>query len=200
MEFRFAAKSFGDKQVLQQISLSLPEGQVTALTGPSGIGKTTLLRMIAGLEADDSGFTQTSAKIGMVFQEPRLLPWLTVTENIELVGPENGWLTKLGLEEASNLHPRQLSLGMARRVAIARALAIKPQLLILDEPFASLDGETAAQVKNLLKAVFQKHPTTVLMVTHQIADVQDLAHHVMTLKGEAAGVMPAQLSWLDKSS
>ena len=120
MEFSFASKSFGNRKILSPIRLSVPKGAVTALMGPSGSGKTTVLRLIAGLERDDVGTKPNTPKIGIVFQEPRLLPWKTVLENIELAGPENGLLETLGLEGTAHLFPRHLSLGMARRVAIAR--------------------------------------------------------------------------------
>jgi ABC-type nitrate/sulfonate/bicarbonate transport system ATPase subunit len=189
MRFSFAAKSFGEKQILQPVSISLEDSKVTALLGPSGVGKTTLLRLVAGLDADDSGKRQSAHRIGFLFQEPRLIPWLTVRENIELVAAQDGWLTRIGLAGTENLYPRQLSLGMARRVALARALAFKPDLLVLDEPFASLDGETAMQVKDLLRKTFRDAPVTTLLVTHDEKDLSDLATQAFRLQGR-----PAQLN------
>ena len=139
MKFSLGSKSFDATRVLETITLELPPRTITLLSGPSGVGKSTLLRLIAGLEHDDSGIIQNPGKISMMFQEPRLLPWKTVIENIEIAGPENGWIDALGLGDARHAYPHQLSLGMARRAAFARAVVSEPELLILDEPFASLD-------------------------------------------------------------
>lgn len=191
MEFRFASKSYGDRKVLQATHFELDEGEVTALLGPSGIGKTTLLRMIAGLEPDDSGATCRTPGIGMVFQEPRLLPWLTVLENVELVGPESGWLDQMGIGDARHLYPRQLSLGMARRVAIVRALAVNPELLVLDEPFASLDAATAHSVKEGLVHLFRQRRITTLLVTHH-SEETSLAAKRLVLSGKPAKLETGQ--------
>jgi ABC-type nitrate/sulfonate/bicarbonate transport system ATPase subunit len=173
MQFRFAAKSFGQTQVLRACEFELRENSVTALLGPSGVGKTTLLRLVCGLETDDAGFQNDAGRVGVVFQEPRLMPWLTVQQNIELVAPEDGWLARLGLFGVDQLYPRQLSLGMARRVALARAMAFKPSLLVLDEPFVSLDNETAQQV-------------TTLVVTHDFNDAVYFQADKLELQGQPA--------------
>ncbi len=188
MKFSFAAKSFGNRQILQPMELDLADGKVTALLGPSGIGKTTLLRMIAGLEHDDGGTTGDDTRIGMVFQEPRLLPWATVWENVELVGPEGGLLARMGLADAAKLYPRQLSLGMARRVSLARALASAPDLLILDEPFASLDTATALEIKSTLESMFAARRVTALLVTHDEVEARALAPSLLRLAGNPAAL------------
>lgn len=141
--------------------LGVIEGRVCAgdricLLGPSGVGKTTLLNAIAGLEPRLSPGVQQRAglRIGYLFQEHRLLPWRTVRQNLALVGASPAdierLLAEVGLSGAADSLPDQLSLGMARRAALARCLAIKPDLLLLDEPFASLDAERAAELRDLI--------------------------------------------------
>ncbi len=186
MKFEISSKSFDGHKVLGPISLELRGGEITALLGPSGIGKSTLLRLIAGLDQDDAGKVQQALKIGFVFQEPRLLPWKTALQNVELAGAENGLLGALGVEQAASLYPRQLSLGMARRVSIARALAAKPQLLILDEPFASLDEESASISRKVISKVAQDADIATLLVTHDKGEAKALAQRVLTLRGSPA--------------
>ena len=126
---------------------------MVVICGPSGSGKTTVLRLIAGLDRDDNGTPPPDVKIGMVFQEPRLLPWKTIRENVELVGEDHGLLNAFGLQSVAHLFPSQISLGMARRVALARALAFKPTLLLLDEPFASLDEDLADLMRDQIRTL-----------------------------------------------
>jgi predicted ABC-type transport system involved in lysophospholipase L1 biosynthesis ATPase subunit len=141
----FRAASGGKLQVLGELAFSLGSGQVAALVGPSGCGKTTLLRIVAGLDLDFEGDVALPAhgRLGMVFQEPRLLPWRTVEQNVRLAAPEATGLgtlfQTLGLGAHRDHYPGELSLGLARRVALARAFAVEPDLLLLDEPFVSLD-------------------------------------------------------------
>src|SRR6202012_2757992 len=146
-------------EVIRGLALRLRSGSFGALMGPSGCGKTTLLRIAAGLDSDFAGkrCVPQSQRLGIVFQEPRLLPWRTVEENIRLVVPSAGAPTDLGplvstLGLASHMshYPGELSLGLARRVAIARAFAMRPTLLLLDEPFVSLDEATAIRLRGAL--------------------------------------------------
>ena len=152
----FAAASGGKLHVLDGLALSLGNGEVGALVGPSGCGKTTLLRIIAGLDRDYEGSIALPdhGRLGVVFQEPRLLPWRTLEQNVRLAAPEADDATlaalfrTLGLDAHRNLFPGELSLGLARRAALARAFAVEPDLLLLDEPFVSLDdvaGSAAAR-------------------------------------------------------
>ena len=186
MKFSISSKSFHGKSVLGPIALDIEPGTITALMGPSGSGKTTLLRIVAGLDRDDHNTRQPRVKIGMMFQEPHLLPWKTVAENIALAGQENGLLCNLGLKDAGQLYPRQVSLGMARRVAFARALASKPDLLILDEPFASLDAEWINMLREFIMTECREHKIPVLITTHQKADALAMNATILTLEGSPA--------------
>ena len=146
MHIRVDTKSFGTDVLFQGFDLQVPDGQFVAIAGASGCGKTTLLRMIAGLEAADGLVCQRPPAVGFVFQEPRLLPWRSVADNLALAASAAGQpasscvavLAAVGLPDAGNLFPGALSLGMKRRVELARALLVRPKWLILDEPFVSL--------------------------------------------------------------
>jgi NitT/TauT family transport system ATP-binding protein len=185
-------KAFGPVAVLRDLSLRLPHGQVTALLGPSGCGKTTITRLIAGLDKAFEGRLTPdpdSMLIGMVFQEPRLLPWRTVEENVRLALPKGaradiaGLLSAFGLGEKQQARPDALSLGLARRVAIVRALAISPDLLILDEPFVSLDQNTATAIRELLFRQVLDGGITTLLVTHDRREALAWADRLVILGG-----------------
>lgn len=181
------------QQTIADFSLSVPGNQFVCLVGPSGCGKTTLLNMIAGLDTafDGSIVTDDShrpPKIGYVFQNPRLLPWRTVRQNIELVfdGPPptaliDSLLTEMQLLDAQHQYPQRLSLGMQRRVAIIRAFAVNPDILLLDEPFVSLDAANARQVRASLYALWQHRPHTVLFVSHDLREAIALADRLIFL-------------------
>src|SRR5262245_2035810 len=163
---------------------------MTVLMGPSGCGKTTLLRIVAGLDdryAGDVGIPPDT-RIGLMFQEPRLLPWRTVRQNVELVaapgfGPEDleRLAPNVGIADMLPRHPPELSLGLARRVAFARAFATKPDLLLLDEPFVSLDERTADRLRRLLLEVWSARPTTAILVTHNAREAIMLADQLVLL-------------------
>ncbi|GAB4257976.1 MAG: ATP-binding cassette domain-containing protein [Methylomicrobium sp.] len=175
------------------LRLSLPSNEFVCLVGPSGCGKTTLLNIIAGLDTDYRGeitvdHRHRAPKIGYVFQEPRLLPWQTVRENITLALPEDhdpkvvdALLETMQLTSARHVYPERLSLGMSRRVAIIRAFAVDPDILLLDEPFVSLDAPTARQVRQLLTMLWQQRPHTVLFVTHDLREAIALADRLIFL-------------------
>lgn len=195
LDIHIRAKRFGGAVVLRDLHLQLADGEVVAITGRSGVGKTTLLNIIAGLDSAFEGKVlpdPADGRVGYVFQEPRLLPWRTVSENLCLacgITPEAAqqWLADVGLAGEGAKVPGQLSLGMQRRVAVARALAIRPDVLLLDEPFASLDVETATEMRALLQRLLAAHPTTTLLVTHDAAEAAELAHRNILLdRGEVS--------------
>lgn len=183
--------------VLGEIAFSLAHGEVAALVGPSGCGKTTLLRIVVGLDRDFDGSVALPAhgRLGMVFQEPRLLPWRTVEENVRLVAPHVSeaaltvLFTTLGLAEHRRHYPGELSLGLARRVALARAFAIEPDLLVLDEPFVSLDAALVERLRGELIELVSRRPTTTLLVTHSIDEAVGLADRVILLSASPARVL-----------
>jgi NitT/TauT family transport system ATP-binding protein len=191
LTLRIEAKSHGGVPVLGRIALALREGETVALTGPSGCGKTTLLRIAAGLDRDFLGTCARQGRLAVVFQEPRLLPWRSVRDNVLLAQaePDPGFadalLETLDLAACAGAFPPALSLGMARRVAIVRALATRPEVLLLDEPFASLDSAMARRVQALLRASGR---VATLLVTHDAGDAEALAHRVVTLGGRPARI------------
>ena len=185
-------------RAIDEVSFSLPADSFTCIVGPSGCGKTTVLRMILGLDTHYQGAVELPRQgpVSAVFQEPRLLPWRTVEQNIRLVLPESRQQESLeelfdvlGLSEMRNLYPNQLSLGLARRASLARAFVLKPQLLILDEPFVSLDESTAERLRQLLLTLWKSRPTTVLMVTHDIGEAAALADTVLVFSKRPASII-----------
>ncbi|HET7849070.1 MAG TPA: ATP-binding cassette domain-containing protein [Pseudolabrys sp.] len=195
----FAAASGGRLEVLHDIAFALERGEVAAFVGPSGCGKTTMLRIIAGLDEDFEGEVQrrNSGALGMVFQEPRLLPWRTVEQNVRLVAPEltdetlASLLSELELDAHRKHFPGELSLGLARRVSLARALAVKPDLLLLDEPFVSLDQALAARLRNQLSGLMRTRALTTLLVSHDLEEVARLADRVFLLSPRPARIIVA---------
>ena len=179
------------KLVIENLSLEVPPRGFMALFGPSGCGKSTLLNLVAGLDPDFAGEVTLPGptRIGYVFQEPRLLPWLTVEDNLKLVLADEAeseakialWLAEMGLADVRMVFPTRLSLGMARRVALARAFIIEPTLLLMDEPFVSLDEPTAERLRRLLLDTLRAHPATVLFVTHNLREALTLADRIALL-------------------
>ncbi|MGD7034735.1 ABC transporter ATP-binding protein [Methylotuvimicrobium buryatense] len=180
-------------RAIADLKLELPSNEFICLVGPSGCGKTTLLNILAGLDRDYRGeitveHRHKTPKIGYVFQNPRLLPWKTVRENITLALPTDhdpktvdALLDTMQLTDAQQVYPERLSLGMSRRVSIIRAFAIDPDVLLMDEPFVSLDAPTARQVRELLIRLWQQRPHTVLFVTHDLREAIALADRLVFL-------------------
>jgi len=191
-EKSFIRPDGGSRIVLRDVAFRLELSEFVAIVGPSGAGKTTLLNIIAGLDQRFTGSVQlggrplAAAPIGFVFQEPRLLPWRTVFENIALVLPHGAdqsvitrLLAELGLADVGATYPSRLSLGMARRVALARALVVEPELMLLDEPFVSLDDATARRLRALLLRLWRKMPCGILLVTHDLREAVELADRIL---------------------
>jgi NitT/TauT family transport system ATP-binding protein len=185
---------------ISDLVIDVEPESLTVLMGPSGCGKTTLLRIIAGLDDRFVGEIEvpTDTRIGLMFQEPRLLPWRTVRENIELVVPPSFTDSDLeqltatvGIADMLPRYPHELSLGLARRVALARAFATRPDLLLLDEPFVSLDERTADRLRRLLLEVWQARPTTAIMVTHNPREAIMLADYLVLLAPRPTHVVAA---------
>jgi len=189
--------SGGSFQVLDEIKFKLSKREVAALVGPSGCGKTTLLRIIAGLDRNFQGKVIFPARItlGMVFQEPRLLAWRTVEQNVRLVAPQANeielaaLLQKLELAAHRNHYPGELSLGLARRVALARAFVVNPSLLLLDEPFVSLDDELAWRLREELSELVNRRSLTTLLVTHNLDEAIALADRIFFLSPSPARIL-----------
>lgn len=188
------------RDILRDVAFTLRQGEVCALLGPSGCGKTTLMRIVARLDTAFEGrlVLPSRNKTGMVFQEPRLLPWRSVAQNLRLVGTSSeGELTEivaaLHLSKHLDHFPGELSLGLARRVAIARAFAVKPDLLLLDEPFVSLDAALAARLREELLTLVLTRKTTTLIVTHDVGEAIAIADRIIVLS-PAPGRLIADLT------
>ena len=226
-------KQYANSQntVLAQLDFSVESGEFVAIIGPSGCGKTTLLNMISGLEPysdqsisycnsikDDTSENNSktletrnslesdndSHRLGYIFQQPRLMPWLTVRENIELVLEPGQYcqiddlLAQVGLANKGAYFPNQLSGGMQRRVSIARAFAINPQLLLLDEPFNSLDAPTACRLRQLLIDLCKQRKTTVVFVTHDLQEAIYLADRIIFLSDSPCTIIHQSIIDLPK--
>ena len=200
----FSATLGGTRCVIADLAFRLGYGELGALIGPSGCGKTTLLRIIAGLDRDYAGTVQLPrhGKLGMMFQEPRLLPWRTVEENVQLAAPDATLDALAALFDIAGLtthrrhYPGELSFGLARRVALARAFAVEPDLLLLDEPFGSLDSTLAAQLGQALVELVVRNPVTTLLVTHDIDEAIGLADRLFLLSASPCrviGDMPIEI-------
>jgi NitT/TauT family transport system ATP-binding protein len=203
----------GEMIVLKDIAFHVQPGSFVVITGPSGSGKSTMLNIIAGLDQAYEGDIDLGGgdkRLAYVFQSPRLLPWRTVYENIALVLPAGDrrrgnipdLLKRVGLSDAASAYPEMISLGMQRRVALARAFVLEPEVLLMDEPFVSLDDPTAQDLRELLVELWSSRPTTVLFVTHDRAEAVMLSTRILRLSGAPASIVgdiPVSLSVADRT-
>ncbi len=182
--------SYEKKPVLQKLSLTLATGELLCVMGPSGCGKSTLLHLIAGLKKPSSGSLRCEAKqIAYVFQEPRLFPWLTVAENIGAILPKRADIDRLidesleavGLTDAKELYPDELSGGMRSRASLARALAYGGDLFLLDEPFAALHEELCLELAEKLRSELKKRRASAILVTHRRADAEVFEDRILEI-------------------
>jgi NitT/TauT family transport system ATP-binding protein len=190
---------FGDVHVLDRVSLSVASGEFVALVGPSGCGKTTLLNLCSGWLQPTSGTVHRPDRVRMVFQQDGLFPWLTVGENVRLglrhLADESArsrhaleLLALVGLAAFERHYPHQLSGGMRQRAELARALAGGTDLLLMDEPFSSLDYLTRLKLRAELARLLREQPRTVVLVTHDIEEAAQLADRVMVLSDRPARI------------
>jgi sulfonate transport system ATP-binding protein len=201
--FPGASKGAAARRVLRDVSLELEPGEIVALIGASGSGKSTLLRQVSGLDVPDEGTVEIGGTVvtgidqrcAVAFQEPRLLPWRSISRNVEVglprgTGREAGrarvaeLLELVQLADAAQLRPRQVSGGMAQRASLARALARGPGVLLLDEPFGALDALTRLTMQDLLLDIHAVEPATILFVTHDVEEALYLADRVVLLGTE----------------
>ncbi|WP_313773787.1 ABC transporter ATP-binding protein [Enterobacter huaxiensis] len=201
VSFQHVRKTWQQVTALQNFSLDIAAGELVVLVGSSGCGKSTLLRMLVGLEETTQGEIRISGKLvtgvgkerGIVFQEPRLFPWLSVIDNVMLGLADEKlsraakrqrareMLARVQLTEFESALPAQLSGGMAQRVAIARGLVARPQILMLDEPFGALDALTRHTLQQALLQIHRSEGTTTLLVTHDVEEAVALADRVVVL-------------------
>ncbi|HEU4840502.1 MAG TPA: ABC transporter ATP-binding protein [Ilumatobacteraceae bacterium] len=217
IELAGVAKTFGPVEALSPVDLTISAGEVVTLLGPSGSGKTTLLRIVGGLAEPSAGTVtiggsspheaRAAKRIGFVPQSPALLPWRSVGANARLLlevnrsrrtsGPDpDELLAEVGLSDFTDAYPHELSGGMQQRVALVRAMALGAPLLLMDEPFAALDEITRADMRHLLARLCERVATTVLFVTHSIAESVFLSDRVVVLSarpGRVVGIEPIEL-------
>ncbi len=196
LDIKVRRKAFGGETILDAVDLALAEHEIVALLGPSGCGKSTLLRIAAGLDQDFSGAVtrapaltqQRNGGVAFVFQEPRLMPWLNVAQNVGFADGDHAdrvWIAQLleevGLAGWEDKLPKQLSGGMAQRVAIARGLYSRPRVLLLDEPFSAVDAFTRMKLQDLLLSLARIHDISLLLVTHDIDESLYLGNRVLVM-------------------
>jgi sulfonate transport system ATP-binding protein len=195
-------RRFGERLVLDQLDLIIPQGQFLAIVGRSGCGKSTLLRLLAGLDQADGGLLRQPAgqSVRVMFQEARLLPWKSVLDNVALGLPASSRteaeqaLAEVGLAERADEWPARLSGGQRQRVALARALVHQPSLLLLDEPLGALDALTRLEMQGLIERLWQQHGCTTVLVTHDVSEAVTLADRVVLLEeGRVALDLPVDL-------
>jgi NitT/TauT family transport system ATP-binding protein len=203
IKFTNVCKTYAGKSVLNNVSFEIKPHESVAILGPSGSGKTTILKLIAGTLQPDSGTVSVhSGRIGYVFQDHRLLPWRTALDNVALVLKASGidhtqvherakaWMKLMRMEKYFHYYPRQLSGGMIQRVSIARALAIEPEIMLMDEPFSSLDNALADSLLRQLKQVLANYRTTTIYVSHDIVGALSIAQRLFVLSNDGLAEVP----------
>jgi len=196
LDIRVERKTFDTTTVLHNVHLQLHARQVISLLGPSGCGKSTLLRIVAGLEKDYQGeLRSTAGEVAFIFQEPRLMPWLTVEQNIGFSDDrhyDKAWVAQLieevGLTGFAQALPKALSGGMAQRVAIARGLYSRPNVLLLDEPFSAVDAFTRMKLQDLLLQLAHHHAIALLLVTHDVDEALYLSDRVLVMGNRPSSI------------
>jgi len=187
------SKDFAQLKVLENWDLVIKPAERIAVLGLSGSGKTTFLRLLAGIEAPTQGRLEViSKKIGFVFQEPRLIPWRTIRQNLLFVNDQanvDELLKTLHLEGFADYFPSQLSGGMKQRVNLARALAVSPDLLIMDEAFASLDLKVKVDIMNDVMELWQQHRFTMITVTHDLKEALYLSDRILLISNRPARIV-----------
>lgn len=207
IQFRRVSKAYKSaggaptRQVLERFSYDIAAGSLVAFVGASGVGKSTLLHLLAQLDSPDHGSIEWpadsagAARLGVAFQQPRLLDWLSVRENVSLVLPDSvegrvvdDLLEAVGLTDHAEAYPQTLSGGQRQRVSLARAFAVNPNILLLDEPFSALDELTARRLRLLLQDLWASTSPTGVLVTHNMQEAVFLADKVVILKGKPAHI------------
>lgn len=193
------SKSFGNLKVLEELNINIGRGEFVVVLGANGCGKTTLLRIISGLEKPTKGNVLVSGEIGLIFQEPVLLPWRNVEKNIEFgleiknikerAGIVKKYIEYLGLQQFKKYYPSELSGGMKQKVVIARTLAVNPSILLMDEPFSNLDAPTKEKLAIELVEMWKKIKKTVIFVTHNIEEAIFLADRIILLGGRPGKII-----------
>ncbi|MSZ77990.1 MAG: ATP-binding cassette domain-containing protein [Actinobacteria bacterium] len=205
------SRSFGDTHVLRDLDLDIGPGEFVALLGRSGCGKSTVLRSLAELDPAPAGEVELLGRSAVAFQEPRLLPWRSVRQNVELAllnteprgrraGLAEQTLVEVGLGDKLDAWPLQLSGGQAQRVSLARALVSNPSLLLLDEPFSALDALTRIEVHQLVIELWRRHSMAILIVTHDVDEALALADRIVVLdEGRIARTWRVDLPRTDRA-
>jgi sulfonate transport system ATP-binding protein len=194
VDVRNVDRRFGDRVVLDDLSLTIGESEFVVLLGPSGCGKSTLLRLLGGLDRPDAGTVSVPKERAIVFQNDRLLPWQRVLRNVTIGLYEDGAderalavLDEVGLKDHARAWPKTLSGGEAQRVSLARALVTEPDLVLLDEPFAALDAITRLRMHDLVRELRHKHNAAMLLVTHDVDEAIALADRILVMSDGRIG-------------